>query len=194
MKSFLNIAAAVFLAGVLVGCGGHSGGPTTKKDGGPSDRRSDMGMSTHVDGGVDGGDATTCGVTGPKQDKGATCACDGECSSGHCVDGLCCDTACTNGCETCSTPDAGGTCLRRTAGSPPRNASDCNASDPSTCGYNGLCDGAGACQLFFGNTCAKGTCNGNVVEGASACDGTGVCRAGATTMLCLPYFCIQQTA
>ncbi|HEX3905469.1 MAG TPA: hypothetical protein VH853_21780 [Polyangia bacterium] len=194
MKSFLSTAAVLFLAGVLVGCGGHSS-TTPKKDAGMGDRRADMGMSPHGDGGPDGGDAgpSTCGLTGPKQANGAACACDGECTNGHCVEGVCCDSACTDGCETCTAPDAGGTCLRRTAGSAPRNASDCKATDATKCGYNGLCDGAGACQYFFGNTCAKGNCNGNVVEGASACDGTGVCRAGATTMLCLPYACNQQT-
>ncbi len=198
MKSFLSFAAALVLAGAVVGCGG--GGPSPHKDGGMPDHPGhDMGMVTpHPDGGpLDGsvGDAgPTCDTSGPARAKGAACDCDRQCgSNGHCVDGVCCESACTGPCQTCASPDAGGTCLARTAGAPPRRASDCVKDSQQSCGLDGLCDGAGSCQYYFGNTCVGGTCNGDSVVGAYACDGTGVCRPGATQMLCLPYTCNPGT-
>jgi len=42
----------------------------------------------------------------------------------------------------------------------------------STCGYDGTCDGAGACRRFpAGTQCSSGTCD------QKACDGHGQCLA-----------------
>ncbi len=155
-----------------------------------------MKVMPHPDGGIlDGGDASvinTCGANGPALGLGDACQCDAECGSNHCVDGVCCNSACTSGCQTCTAPSSPGTCLARPAKSAPRKASDCVADSPSTCGMNGLCDGAGSCQNYLGNTCVGGTCSGDSVLGAFACDGAGVCKAGVTQMLCLPYSCDTQ--
>ncbi|HSY41822.1 MAG TPA: hypothetical protein VLA79_19935, partial [Polyangia bacterium] len=179
MKSFLSIAAALFLAGVVAGCGG-GGSPTTHTDSGVKDRPDMMKVVPHPDSGtVDGGDASninTCGANGPALGLGDTCHCDAECGSNHCVEGVCCNSACTSGCQTCTAPDSPGTCLARAAKSAPRKASDCVPDSPASCGLNGFCDGAGACQNFLGNTCVGGTCNGDSVLGAFACDGAGACK------------------
>ena len=195
MKSFLSIAAALFLAGALAGCGG-GGSPAPHTDGGAKDRPDMMKVIPHPDGGpIDAvGDAivNTCGANGPTLDLGDACGCDAECGSNHCVEGVCCNSACTSGCQTC-TGTKPGTCVGRAAKSPPRKPSDCPIDSPASCGMNGLCDGAGACQNYLGNTCVGGTCNGDSVLGAFACDGAGVCKAGVTQMLCIPYSCDTKT-
>jgi hypothetical protein len=201
MKSSLNIATALLVAGFLVGCGG-GGGTKPMPDGGAGHAGSKVdgggggkgGSTVHPDAGLpDGGDAggtSTCGMNGATQEQGETCGCDAECKSTHCVEGVCCDTACTNGCQTCTAPDAGGTCLLRTAGSKPRKPADCTADSPTSCGLDGTCDGAGACRNWGPTvTCQGGTCNGNSVVGAYACDGLGSCKPGVTLMFCLPYRC-----
>src|SRR5579871_4906510 len=186
MKSFLTtiaVASVLALTGALSGCGGHSSTP--HKDGGTGDHPVDKPI-THHDGSVDGtsdGPTTTCGSTGPKQMLGVSCNCDGE---------LCCDTACTGGCFTCSSSAQPGMCLKRTSGTAPRNPTDCATTDPTKCGTDGTCDGAGACRLYTGNVC-QGTCDGDSVVGAHVCDGQGNCRAGATQMLCIPYTCNPAT-
>jgi hypothetical protein len=194
MKSFFTRATALLflsLAAVSGGCG-SSNGPPAHKDAGEGHDRPDMKVAPHPDGGGRDGDAgsgSTCGMNGPTQGLGAVCACDAECGSGHCADGLCCDRACANGCETCSAPDAGGTCIRRSFGASPRRPADCVADTASTCGLDGTCDGAGACHFYLGNTCVGGTCSGDSVVGAYACDGNGACKPGITQMLCVPYTC-----
>ncbi len=195
MKSFLTKATALLflsLATVSAGCGSN-GGPPPHKDAGQGHDGPDMKITTHHDGGVPDGvvaeGGTTCGMNGPTQSLGGVCACDAECASGHCADGLCCQTACDNGCETCSAPDAGGSCVKRTFGASPRKSADCVADTASTCGLDGTCDGAGACHYYLGNTCVGGTCSGDSVVGAYACDGNGACKPGITQMLCIPYTC-----
>src|SRR6185437_14215748 len=193
MKSFLTILAIAVLAGAVGGCGSHGGGKPMSKDGG-ADRHADMKITPPTDGGVPDGDAGNadgppgCGANGSELAMGATCACDSECSSHHCVDGLCCDTACTSGCETCSAPDAGGTCVKRVLGSTPRKPSDCKG-DGTTCGLDGLCDGLGACQYPMGNVCQGGQCAGDTVTGSYVCNGAGACKPGPSQTLCFPYTC-----
>src|SRR5262249_30440419 len=153
------------------------------------------GMKIHPsDAGVpDGGDAgqiSTCGMNGATQEQGETCGCDQECKSKHCVEGVCCDTACANGCQTCTAPDAGGTCLQRPAGTRPRRPPDARAASPPGGGREGYWAAGGACRNYGPTvTCQGGTCNGNSVVGAYACDGMGSCKPGVTLMFCLPYKC-----
>ena len=123
---------------------------------------------------------------------GASCAGSGGCLSGFCVEGVCCTSACTGGCQTCSAPGAVGTCLQRTLGAVPRQATDCPRSAPSTCGFDGTCDGAGACRLYLGNTCVAGACANGAVTGAAVCDGQGNCLPGPT-FICAPYGCDSAT-
>ena len=167
------------------------------KDGGP-DGPDMMKIVPHHDGGVvDGGDGSigpTCGVNGPALGLNDACHCDAECGSNHCVEGVCCNSACTGGCQTCTAPDAGGTCLARAFGGPPRQPSECPIDSAMTCGMDGVCDGAGACRKYvLGTICMSGTCKGDSVVGAYVCDGNGDCKAGATQMLCGPYTCNPST-
>jgi hypothetical protein len=176
------------------GCSSHSGHPQVRPDGGTAGHGGSGG-----DGGVksDAGGpdqaVSTCGVTGPQIAVGNSCECDAECVSGHCVEGVCCATACSGGCATCSAAGSAGTCVMRPAGAPPRTAAACPMDSPVSCGLDGSCDGAGACRKYLGNTCMNGTCSGDAVIGAFACDGNGQCKPGVTLMLCLPYTCNPAT-
>ncbi len=202
MKSSLTIATALLFAGFLVGCGG--GSPTPHPDGGAGHgghggqggkggKGGAAGTAVITDGGTpdgDAGPANTCGMNGATQGQGDNCSCDNECKTGYCVEGVCCDKPCTEGCQTCTAPDAGGTCLQRPAGANPRKPSDCTKDSQISCGQDGLCDGAGKCRNYGATvTCQGGTCNGDSVVGAYACDGQGSCKPGVTLMFCLPYRC-----
>ena len=202
MKSSLTIATALLLAGVLAGCGsspmshpdGGAGHGGQGGQGGKGGKGGAAGTTVIHDGGpVDGGDGpptSTCGMNGATQGQGETCGCDNECKTGHCVEGVCCETACTSGCQTCTAPDAGGLCVQRPAGATPRKPSDCTKDSQVTCGQDGFCDGAGKCRDYGATvTCQGGTCNGDSVVGAYACDGQGSCKPGVTLMFCLPYRC-----
>jgi hypothetical protein len=139
-----------------------------------------------------GPDAAPC-IPGGTKPISAECVCDAECSSGHCVDRLCCDSACTDGCKTCAGLGLGGTCVNRTVGSTPRDATACPATPVSTCGLDGKCDGMGGCSKYPVNTvCRAGTCDGDAVIGANVCDGLGQCKPGATR-LCVPFSCNAST-
>jgi hypothetical protein len=62
------------------------------------------------------------------------------------------------------------------------------ATAASTCGTNGLCNGAGQCALFpNGTQCAAPGCQGNSNLVTSACNGSGQCVK--TTVDCTPYKC-----
>ena len=63
------------------------------------------------------------------------------------------------------------------------------AGGAATCGTNGNCDGAGACELYgVATTCAPASCAGTTVVQARHCDGTGTCLA-ATISACAPQLC-----
>ncbi len=146
-----------------------------------------------------------------KKDNGQTCGGGNECVSGFCVDGYCCDTACDQGCESCSIN--AGTCTLRAAGTDPENdcpvctvcsgtdnscvlaavgtdpAEDCAATAATTCGLDGLCDGAGACRKWIsGTTCVDQYCVGGVTYSADTCNGSGTCTDNGTVD-CAGYVC-----
>jgi hypothetical protein len=74
------------------------------------------------------------------------------------------------------------------AGMKPR-ANGCAAAEASTCGFDGTCDGAGACRRYpAGTQCSSGTCDGDAVVGARSCDGQGRCRSGPA-IICAPFSC-----
>ena len=79
----------------------------------------------------------------------STCVVSGECASGTCMNGYCCESACNQPCYACTTATTGGPdgrCLPILAATDPNN--NCLDSGSPTCTQNGLCDGAGACQLY----------------------------------------------
>ena len=188
------------LAGVLLvlaasGCGkpGPMRSDADAGDGGRLD--GSVGGETNPDvrrDGTAGSDGGSCERGTGSKTTGQECSCAAECASGFCADGVCCNTACTEGCKTCDAPGGTpGTCVGIAAGSPPRTATACAATDASTCGLDGKCDGAGACRRHVpGTLCMPGRCDGDAVVGSFACDGAGRCKPGAT-LICLPYSCNQ---
>jgi hypothetical protein len=133
-----------------------------------------------------------------KKTNGTTCGAGNECSSGACVDGVCCANSCTQLCYACSAAKTGGSdgsCQPIKAGTDPD--SECGATDPTTCGQDGTCDGNGQCRLWInttqcgpgmcvaaGNyylsprTCSQGTCTqaSQTACGNAACDPTTGCK------------------
>jgi hypothetical protein len=110
---------------------------------------------------------------------GASCGGRGECQSANCVEGVCCDHPCDTACSSCLNANTGkptGQCAPVKAGV--AHGSDCTATDPTTCGLDGKCDGAGACRqhgsstVCRGEACLPGTTN---YSPTSVCDGKGMC-------------------
>lgn len=151
------------------------------------------GGSGNGDGGTkDGGgrvDAKTCPADAHKnKSKAEACTCDNECQSGFCVDGVCCSSACGDTCKACNLPNSLGDCALVPAGGKPARQ-ECNATTAATCGDDGTCDGKGACRKYLkGTECKTGTCDGDGISGALACDGKGTCGDPVFTA-CAPYTC-----
>ncbi|HSZ82547.1 MAG TPA: hypothetical protein VLA14_09700 [Polyangia bacterium] len=183
-----RLIAALALA--AIGCGGHGGAPTHPNQDAATTFDAPDAAADGLDARVDRtGPEVTCGDAATKKATGQACGCASECSSNFCVDGVCCGTACAESCKTCAAPGSPGTCTFAIAGGKPRDATACASADPSTCGFDGTCDGAGACRRFVAGTiCKNGTCSGDAVVGAFACDGAGRCKPGPTT-ICAPYSC-----
>jgi PA14 domain len=118
---------------------------------------------------------------------GKPCRIGAECTSGLCIDSVCCRSMCDGPCSTCAKMGSEGFCTPADANTSPRGM--CPGSDMSTCGFTGMCDGAGACQSYSaGVTCAPAGCAVHAVMLASRCDGNGVCLAGMQQS-CSPYLC-----
>jgi hypothetical protein len=157
--------------------------------GGTAGSLPDAGADAHVDMAAGGNGGTNLKM------PGALCAKPSECASDFCVDGVCCATACTQGCMACSTDKTGsasGTCAPVKAGIP--HANDCIAADPTSCGHDGKCDGAGACRNFASGTpCANESCTDAAsvsnYSSARACDGHGVCALASTSNCGSAYRC-----
>jgi hypothetical protein len=133
-----------------------------------------------------------CGLKAP----GRTCASGAECKSGFCSQGVCCTTSCTGTCKSCNVSAAtAGTCTSVPAGQPDPQAT-CKDQGAGSCGTNGACDGAGACQKYAaGTVCAASSCAAglSIQTNARTCDGKGVCQA-ATTTKCSPFACNGTTS
>jgi hypothetical protein len=111
-------------------------------------------------------------LLGAKVD-GAPCDRADECESNICADGVCCQTQCTGTCRSCAVPGKQGSCTLVPEGV---KHPDCLDQPAATCGFDGTCDGLGACRRHpLGTTCAPGTCTGNSVTAGGACDGNGSC-------------------
>jgi hypothetical protein len=133
----------------------------------------------------------SCGAR-PKKANGAGCVAATDCTSNHCADGVCCGAACAGACMSCDQVGFEGMCLPVGAGKTDPHAI-CKDAGATTCGRNGLCDGAGACALYPTTTvCAAGSCKGATLHNARKCDGNGACAA-ATDTDCMSYRCDPST-
>ncbi len=150
---------------------------------------------------VAGGMATSGTMTNrawlfTEQAQGAACSvgAPGACSSNFCADGFCCNTACTGLCQGCSSAVKGqgsnGVCGPVVAGTDPD--ANCVDDGAASCDQNGLCDGAGACQIYAsGTACNTAACsNGGITT--YACNGSGTCNA--TNGTCGGYACASASA
>jgi hypothetical protein len=124
---------------------------------------------------------------------GATCTATTDCASGFCQQGVCCASSCTGTCLSCAIAGKLGTCSPIAAGQAPSPTSQCQAAAAATCGNDGLCNGAGACEVYgTTTTCAPATCAGSTFTPARSCDGAGNCKP-VTSSLCDPYGCSATT-
>ena len=117
-----------------------------------------------------------------KEDLGASCTDDKQCSSAHCADGVCCNTACSgcSGCTNSLTGKTTGQCQAVTAGTDAHNA--CAASG-TPCGLDGNCDGTGLCRMPASGTACGSSCTGSTLTPIS-CDGAGNCNVYGTGAPC----------
>jgi hypothetical protein len=194
-------ACALHPAGTACGtsaCLGHTYTPTPRCDGmGTCETRSDR----PCDGGFTCASSTTCRTrcttstdcvrgafcdTSDNRCKtirplGATCSASlggADCVSGRCVDGVCCENACNGTCMACAqvkTGQANGRCAPVRNGTDPDN--ECSREDPSTCGRDGQCDGAGACRKYPDGTQCASVCCRRGPGGTKPC--AAFCSAGA---------------
>jgi hypothetical protein len=144
-------------------------------------------VTCKADSDCDVGIACVNGTCGPKQ-NGQTCKAAGECKSGQCVDGFCCESACSGACRSCGLASSPGKCTVVGAGNADPRAI-CKDAGATSCGQNGRCDGAGACQLYpKTTTCKEESCASNVYTPVSSCDGAGHCVTPAL-LPCSPFAC-----
>ncbi len=126
----------------------------------------------------------------PKKVTGTPCSTASQCQSGSCADGVCCATACTGTCTACSAAKTGaadGTCAVIPGGQDPDN--ECNDQGAPSCGQTGVCDGGGACELYWNDVaCGPPSCVGTVLQYADQCNGIGNCLDGGSQQ-CAPYAC-----
>ena len=177
IAAIVRTAVVAIALGIgALGCGGSGGKSPITSDGG-ADRPNTCSAASGAGAGM----------------PGDTCSCDGDCHSGFCVDGVCCNTACTGTCMACNVQGSPGTCTFVPSGGAPHASNQCPASDESTCGLDGTCDGSGGCRNHVaGTVCKAGACSGGAVVGVNVCDGQGRCKAGPAT-ICAPFNCDQAT-
>jgi PA14 domain len=144
---------------------------------------------------IDCGNGATCtnGVCGAKA-RGTACADGTECVTGFCAQGVCCSEACTDLCHSCALKGNEGACTLVPAGTPPPPPQSCPLSDPTMCGTDGTCDGAGACRLFVaGTACSASSCSSATLHPSSTCDGKMHCQTNSV-VTCGGYTCGSPTA
>jgi hypothetical protein len=116
--------------------------------------------------------------------NGSVCLTDSDCSTSYCVEGVCCAELCDNLCNSClanrKAEGADGVCGPVKAHSNPRGAA-CLEQPAETCGSNGLCDGAGACEVHAAGTeCSPPTCEDTAtLMLPGLCDDARTCSPGA---------------
>src|SRR5262249_34211451 len=89
-------------------------------------------------------------------------------------------------CNNPRTGQANGFCRSVTNGTDPDN--ECPQDTPSSCGLDGMCDGAGECRRWSGTTCVGESCLGSTYTPARTCNGSGVCQT-VTATSCGSYTC-----
>jgi subtilisin-like proprotein convertase family protein len=93
-------------------------------------------------------------------------------------------------CGNCRVCDGNAACMLANNGDDPKE--NCAWSDPSTCGQDGVCDGAGLCRLWaLGTICVEQTCVGHFRHPADRCNGTGLC-IDTPVQNCAPYVCHED--
>jgi len=128
-----------------------------------------------------------------KKALGTACVAPGDCSSGFCAQNVCCATDCAGVCLSCAVKGNEGACTAVPAGMPSTPPEACKASDASTCGLDGKCDGAGICRNhLLGTACMAATCTSATLRGAGTCDGQTHCQIPAATT-CGGYTCLSGT-
>jgi hypothetical protein len=146
---------------------------------------------------VDAGDASVPSEAGTDvptstlKANGAACGANPECESTQCVDGVCCGSVCGSTCESCNQKGAEGTCTPLPPGT---RATECVDQLVASCGFDGTCNGNGACRRYAaGAPCKAASCQttGTFMP-ASACDGQGACLA-PNPVSCAPYLCNSST-
>ena len=175
--------------------GGADKAGTSGDGGGGAQAKTDAKTDATATDGGDGGKSNRCSTAGASATKpnAIACACDNECASGFCADGVCCESACTDQCKSCGLPSTLGQCTFVPAGAKPSVVSQCVATDPTTCGLDGTCDGSGSCRRHVAQTpCKTGTCDGDGITNAFVCDGKGGCGLGPVRG-CYPYSCNTMT-
>jgi hypothetical protein len=116
------------------------------------------------------------GVCRAKLGPGAACVRKGQCQSQYCVDGVCCGTPCTENCSMCNLAGSLGTCKPVPAGQDPRNV--CSQDLGNSCGFDGTCNGAGACRQPSGTACGSASCTNGAESLVGSCNGVGTCTPG----------------
>lgn len=129
-----------------------------------------------------------------KKPTGQPCSNPSECASGFCAGGYCCNEACAAPCRSCAaaaTGQASGSCAAVRAGSDPGNHCT-RASDATSCGNDGECDGAGGCRKVGPEqVCAGPTCQQGGAVPARRCTGDGSCAPAPTPVSCGNYVCAE---
>jgi hypothetical protein len=183
--------ASVGTAGTLA-CSGTDAGPPP----GPGGADGSPGVDAAVGVEAVGEDAAAGADAAGPRTLGVACTSATACASGFCASGVCCDAPCDGLCQACSHARKGtgadGTCGE--VGARRNDSLDrCVDQGAASCGTDGHCDGAGACELYAsGTVCLAAHCGagivpwGSAVASASLCDGAGTCTTGGPTA-CLPY-------
>jgi hypothetical protein len=125
----------------------------------------------------------SCGQKG----NGLPCTAPGDCLSNVCAQGVCCAGPCTDLCKSCAVDGSLGTCTNLPPGKSDVQAR-CLDQGVDTCGSNGLCDGAGACQKYPDGLSCSAQCNAAAATFTSFACGAGTCNPGAPQS-CSPYSC-----
>jgi hypothetical protein len=170
---------------------GGAGSSSAQPDGSAGTGDSSVDLATDI---VDAPSITPDASSAGKN-NGLACGGGSECTSGKCVEGVCCDNACGSKCSSCLAANTGkldGQCAPVKAGQ--SHGADCTASEPTSCGLNGKCDGSGACQKFVAGTmCAPEACSDGASTSTYApvrtCDGKGACSASVSTNCGGTYRC-----
>ena len=117
---------------------------------------------------------TCIGSICAKKPNGSTCAMANECESNYCQQGVCCNTGCAGTCMACNLATTMGTCSPIAPGQPPVVATQCPMMASTSCGTDGMCNGAGACRNYAAGT----ACGGAELHGVDAVVGADLRRGG----------------